>query len=253
MKFEAEKSVVSLSGSNPLHSAAMSHIRPAGVVVFLDVSTADIVQRLHSMKVDRIVGMQNNAKLADVLQYRQSFYEKNFDIRVLATAGETAAAIAEKVVNAVNSYKNSSFYTSTRDSSQTKVASSFAHVIHSGLASDGGLFVPEFYLPQLGIEEWRRLVNCSYAQRATLILERILHPSDVDHSLLAGMADKAYSSANFESSGGFTIPVTHLYSNLHLVEQFHGPTASFKDLAMQMFPQFFRHARSSPSGNTPAK
>jgi len=65
--------IVSLSGSNPLHDGAMQWIRSVGKVIFLDTDHSDILSRLSSMKVDRIVG--HGADMADNLQYRQQFYE----------------------------------------------------------------------------------------------------------------------------------------------------------------------------------
>jgi len=65
--------IVSLSGSNPLHPDAMRWIRSSGRVIFLDVDYSDILARLSTMKVDRIVGRGRD--MADNLQYRQQFYE----------------------------------------------------------------------------------------------------------------------------------------------------------------------------------
>ena len=65
--------VVSLSGSNPLHRDAMQWIRSFGKVIFLDTHHSDILARLSSMKVDRIVG--RGSDMTENLQYRQQFYE----------------------------------------------------------------------------------------------------------------------------------------------------------------------------------
>jgi len=65
--------IVSLSGSNPLHRDAMHWIRSSGKVIFLDVHESDILARLPTMKVDRIVGHGHD--LANNLRYRQQFYE----------------------------------------------------------------------------------------------------------------------------------------------------------------------------------
>jgi shikimate kinase len=46
-----ESSVVSLSGSNPLHAKAMLKASQSGVVVFLDTPKETILRRLHQMKV----------------------------------------------------------------------------------------------------------------------------------------------------------------------------------------------------------
>ena len=44
-----------------------------GKVILLDTHYSDILSRLSSMKVDRIVG--RGSDMADNLQYRQQFYE----------------------------------------------------------------------------------------------------------------------------------------------------------------------------------
>lgn len=51
LQFETKHSVVSLSGSNPMHEASMKHIQSLGTIVFIDVPTVDILERLDQMKV----------------------------------------------------------------------------------------------------------------------------------------------------------------------------------------------------------
>ena len=45
-----------------------------------------------------------------------------------------------------------------------------------------------------------------------------------------------------------TVPVIHLEGNQYISELFHGATASFKDAALQLMPQFFHHAVQEQSG-----
>ena len=60
-----------------------------------------------------------------------------------------------------------------------------------------------------------------------------LHPS-----LLRKFVYSAYSTFDHED----IVPVSHLEDNLYLLETFHGPTASFKDVALQLTPQFLSYA-----------
>lgn len=53
MRLNAENSVVSLSGSNPLHPQSMQHIQELGIVVYIDVNHSDILERLHEMKASK--------------------------------------------------------------------------------------------------------------------------------------------------------------------------------------------------------
>jgi threonine synthase len=53
---------------------------------------------------------------------------------------------------------------------------------------------------------------------------------------LKQMIHDAYSTFNDPSD---VLPVTHLENNQYLMEEFQGPTASFKDLALQLTPKLF--------------
>lgn len=59
LQLSCNNSVISLSGSNPMHQLAMSHISTLGTVIYLDVDDYDILERLEKMKVDRIVGQND--------------------------------------------------------------------------------------------------------------------------------------------------------------------------------------------------
>uniref|UniRef100_A0A8C3B0B7 Threonine synthase like 1 n=1 Tax=Cyclopterus lumpus TaxID=8103 RepID=A0A8C3B0B7_CYCLU len=111
-------------------------------------------------------------------------------------------------------------------------------VVIEGLATDGGLYVPKRGFPNMEAREWLRLVDMSYPERALVLLEKCIHPSDVSALDLRTMIFKAYGS-NFSSEA--VAPVKHLDRNQYVQELFHGPTASFKDLALQLMPQLFAH------------
>ncbi|XP_074477798.1 threonine synthase-like 1 [Sebastes fasciatus] len=232
--------VVSLTGSNPLHSAAMQHVRESGLVVYLDVDSEDILQRLARMKVNRIVGQEAGASMRDILRYRKQFYEKWLDVRVLCGTGDTAEEVAEKVLKAVERYQNhaAETYVSTRSDSVANQKTYFSDVVVEGLAADGGLYVPKNGFPHLDAREWLRLTDMSYPERALVLLEKCIHPLDVSALDLRTMIFKAYGS-NFSSEA--VAPVKHLIHNQYVQELFHGPTASFKDLALQLMPQLFAH------------
>lgn len=51
-----ENTIVSLTGSNPLNSEAMRHLKKDGYVVYLESSHESIVKRCEEMRVNRIVG-----------------------------------------------------------------------------------------------------------------------------------------------------------------------------------------------------
>ncbi|XP_031470217.1 threonine synthase-like 1 [Phasianus colchicus] len=239
LKFSASGSVISLTGSNPMHTAGMQHVKRNGIVVYLDVPTMVIMSRLKSMKVDRIVGQGPATSLKDILQFRKQFYKRWYDVRVLCGGNMAAEVVAEKVLDAVKRYQNSEVetYVSTR-SSQKNSHKYFSDVVIEGLASDGGLFVPERGLPELTAEEWQTLIGATYAERAQVILERCIHPADIPASKLREIVGTAYGE-NFTCSK--IAPVRHLTGNQFLLELFHGPTASFKDFALQIMPHIFAY------------
>ncbi|KAM6953386.1 threonine synthase-like 1 [Aplochiton taeniatus] len=239
--FSASGSVVSLTGSNPLHAGTMQHLKQTGLVVYLDVDTEDILQRLSRMKVNRIVGQEAGLSMRKILRYRQQFYEKWLDTRVLCGTGDTVEEVAEKVLRAVERYQNSDeeTYISTRsDNTNNANQRYFSDVVLEGLAPDGGLYVPQNGFPKLDAREWLRLADMSYPERAVTILERCIHPMDVPATDLRTMVFKAYGD-NFASQK--VAPVKHLVGNQYVQELFHGPTASFKDLALQLMPQLFAY------------
>lgn len=240
--FSTSGCVVSLTGSNPLHAAAMQHVKESGLVVYLDVDSEDIMQRLARMKVNRIVGQEAGASMRDILRYRKQFYEKWLDVRVLCGTGDTEEEVAEKVLKALDRYQNhaAETYVSTRsdnvESSNQKTC--FSDVVVEGLATDGGLYVPKNGFPNIDAREWLRLAHMSYPERALVLLEKCIHPLDVSALDLRTMIFKAYGS-NFSSDA--VAPVKHLIHNQYVQELFHGPTASFKDLALQLMPQLFAY------------
>uniref|UniRef100_A0A8D0HGS5 Threonine synthase like 1 n=1 Tax=Sphenodon punctatus TaxID=8508 RepID=A0A8D0HGS5_SPHPU len=244
LNFSASGSVISLSGSNPMHAATMQHVKKNGIVVYLDVATRDILDRLELMKVDRIVGQGSGTSMRNILQFRKQFYKKWYDARIVCESGITAEAIADKVLEAVRRYQDSKSETfiSTRHKrlgeGEENDSVYFSDAVIVGLAPDGGLFVPEKGLPKFTAGEWQHLLGATYVERAQTILERCIHPADVPASKLGEIVETAYGE-NFTCSK--IAPVRHLTGNQFLLELFHGPTASFKDFALQLMPHLFAY------------
>ncbi|KAM8967900.1 threonine synthase-like 1 [Pelodytes ibericus] len=245
LKFSASGSVISLTGSNPLHASSMEHIRKNGIVIYLDVHTQDIIERLEGMQVDRIVGQRSGSSIGDILQKRKRFYKKWHDVRVLCQARDSLETIADKVIDAVTRYQNleAESFVSTRSTclelNTGKIKTKyFSDAVMEGLAPDGGLYISERGLPKLTPGEWERLIRATYAERAQVILERCIHPADVPPVVLGDIIEKSYGD-NFACSK--IAPVRHLVGNQFVLELFHGPTASFKDLALQFMPHIFAY------------
>ncbi len=125
-------------------------------------------------------------------------------------------------------------YFSTRDTAQQKFNA--AQVIKQGLASDGGLFVPE-ELPTITEEEIASLCKKSYDERAAYILAKFL--TDYTPEELAEDCKNAYCEASFP---GGAAPLKKVTDQLFSLELWHGPTAAFKDMALQIMPRLLSRA-----------
>ena len=129
-------------------------------------------------------------------------------------------------------------YHSTRGLDESK---NFSEVLHSGLAGDGGLFVPKS-IPMLNMEtlnQWRHL---SYEELAVEIIA-LFSGDCFSRSELAEIVHDSYSGFQHELKS----PLIKLEDNHHLLELFHGPTLAFKDFAMQVIAKMF--AKTLPKKN----
>ena len=125
-------------------------------------------------------------------------------------------------------------YQSTRDKNAKKIEGSMA--IKQGLASDGGLFVPES-VPSLSHDEILSLCSDSYPVRAARILSKFL--TDYTYEELLADCEKAYSSESFK---GGCAPLAKVREGLYSLELWHGPTSAFKDMALQIMPRLLSRA-----------
>lgn len=125
-------------------------------------------------------------------------------------------------------------YFSTRDAE--KVSFDSAVVIKKGLASDGGLFVPDS-LPVLTREDIEKLCGLSYPERAATVLSKYL--TDYTYEELLADCEKAYCETSFP---GGAAPLKKVNDTLYSLELWHGPTAAFKDMALQIMPRLLSRA-----------
>lgn len=125
-------------------------------------------------------------------------------------------------------------YISTRGAHSEGVSSAYA--IKTGLASDGGLFMPE-KIPTIDIEYIKELANLSYPERAAKVLSLFL--TDYTYDELYADANAAYSKDKFIPSPA---PITKLSGGKYMLELWHGPTSAFKDMALQIMPRLFTRA-----------
>lgn len=125
-------------------------------------------------------------------------------------------------------------FQSTRDTQQHKVTG--AQAIKQGLAGDGGLFVPE-EIPTLTKADIRALAAADYPARAAKILGMFL--TDYTEEELLADCRAAYAENAFP---GGAAPLADLGKELYALELWHGPTAAFKDMALQIMPHLLSRA-----------
>lgn len=123
---------------------------------------------------------------------------------------------------------------STRDSQRNLFTS--AQAIKQGLASDGGLFVPE-EIPTLTLEEINGLTKKAYPEIAASILSKFL--SDYTYEEILEDAEKAYSKESFPDGA---VPLNKVKDGMYSLELWRGPTAAFKDMALQIMPRLLSRA-----------
>jgi threonine synthase len=122
-----------------------------------------------------------------------------------------------------------------------------AEVIKTGLAPDGGLFVPREF-PALSREEITALAGEGYNARAMNILRRFL-PGFTDTEL-SECVNAAYNKQTFETES--IAPVYKLNRRVYFLELWHGRTCAFKDVALQILPRLLIHALRKTGDNRTA-
>ena len=112
-------------------------------------------------------------------------------------------------------------------------ALSFEEAMLSGLARDGGLYLPQT-IPTLDHAEIAALNGVSYEEAAFAIMSPYLGGAFSDTEFRDIIA-RAYAGFGHAARA----PLKQLDSGHFLLELFHGPTLAFKDFAMQLIGQLF--------------
>jgi threonine synthase len=116
-------------------------------------------------------------------------------------------------------------YISTRGDAP---ALGFEDVLLTGLAPDGGLYVPES-LPQFNLEEIRSWRGISYSELAFNVMYPFVE-GDIPADDFRTMLDDTYGAFAHRAIA----PLVQIDSNEWVLELFHGPTLAFKDFALQL-------------------
>ena len=121
-------------------------------------------------------------------------------------------------------------YISTRGAAP---ALSFEEVTLAGLATDGGLYVPESW-PSFSAAEIAALRGLSYVETAVAVMRPFVAGS-LDEAELRQLCTAAYK--RFDHAA--VTPLVQLDHRHWLLELFHGPTLAFKDVALQLLGLLF--------------
>ncbi|HEY9012284.1 MAG TPA: threonine synthase [Devosia sp.] len=111
----------------------------------------------------------------------------------------------------------------------------FSDAVLAGLASDGGLYVPQTW-PQLNAAEIAGFANRPYAETAFSIISRFVN-GEIADGALKKIIDEAYATFRHPS----VAPLVEIAPGHFVLELFHGPTLAFKDVAMQFLARVMDH------------
>ncbi len=108
---------------------------------------------------------------------------------------------------------------------------SFNEAVATGLAPDGGLFLPE-HLPDISsrLKGWE---NLSYPELCHEFLK--LFATDLPEDELGRMIHRSYGTFTHPDIA----PLRSIDDRVHVLELFHGPTLAFKDFALQLLGNIY--------------
>ncbi len=111
----------------------------------------------------------------------------------------------------------------------------FNDVLLTGLARDGGLYVP-LDLPHFSADDIRAFRGMRYQDVALRVMTPFVCP-DISEDDLSEIITKAYGTFRHKA----IVPLSQSDSNHWILELFHGPTLAFKDVALQLLGHLFDH------------
>ena len=108
----------------------------------------------------------------------------------------------------------------------------FSDALLMGLASDGGLLVPET-IPDVRseLDRWRDL---NFVELAQELIPKFI--DDIDSQTLRSLIAESYASFSHAD-----VVALQDLDGISVLELFHGPTLAFKDVALQLLGKLFEH------------
>jgi threonine synthase len=104
----------------------------------------------------------------------------------------------------------------------------FCDALLAGLATDGGLYVPQSWPKQ------PNTTGSTYAAKAASLMAPYVE-GEIPQDVFAQLCATAYSSFRDPA----VVPLVQIAPEQYLLELFHGPTLAFKDVALQLIGQLF--------------
>ncbi|MGV7214150.1 threonine synthase [Bradyrhizobium sp. UFLA05-112] len=111
----------------------------------------------------------------------------------------------------------------------------FCDVMLTGLARDGGLYVPLDW-PQLSPEMIAGFFGRPYWEVAVDVIRPFIG-GEISDADLGRMANEAYATFRHPA----VVPLRQMSPHQFVLELFHGPTLAFKDVAMQLISRLMDH------------
>ncbi len=112
---------------------------------------------------------------------------------------------------------------------------SFCDAVLTGLARDGGLYLPESW-PKFDNQTIASFAGKPYNEIAFTIIKPFVD-GEIDDKTLQSMINEAYATFHHEA----VAPLIQLNEKNFVLELFHGPTLAFKDVAMQLLSRLMDH------------
>jgi threonine synthase len=104
----------------------------------------------------------------------------------------------------------------------------FCDALLAGLATDGGLYVPQTWPKQ------PTMSGSTYASKAASLMAPYVE-GEIPQDVFAQLCATAYSTFRDPA----VVPLVQIAPEHYLLELFHGPTLAFKDVALQLIGQMF--------------
>jgi len=104
----------------------------------------------------------------------------------------------------------------------------FCDALLAGLATDGGLYVPQTWPKQ------PTMTGSTYASKAASLMAPYVE-GEIPQDVFARLCATAYSTFRDPA----VVPLVQIAPEHYLLELFHGPTLAFKDVALQLIGQMF--------------